>query len=794
MAARKTVQMYDPTTDTTVAVAPDKVEAAQADGLEIDTPETARAREFARTAGIGDMLRAAGEGALSGATLGASDVVLSELLGDEYREGRNLRRQTFSGFETVGEIAGGVLPILLSGGVGAGARGAGLLARGARLAPTSLAARAAGGVEQLTARGMARLGVAGDGLFARAASGGVRLGAAGTVEGGLAGAGFALSEAALADELGSLDKAAEMAWAGAKQGSMFGLFGGGALGAGAGLVGAAGRRAIQRFQRSGDALAEGANERALKALDPRGTEVRKLKTEAKVQQIGEDLRNYTLRDGTPLLDWVDNVDSLAPKLARARAEVTEELGELRARVARETQAVDAAGWLRRIDDEVINPLAQSTSPTERRMARRLNSELAAIREKISGPANDVVTYAELLAQQATLKRVAYPRRAPGQGLPTQPAPWVQDLQKVERHLEDTLEEHVETTLARVAPDDAGRYKELRRLSESFIKADTIAKKSVAQNLGNRAISLTDYLTGLTAGAALFDGGASVLGGLGVSFAHKLARERGSALLATLYTRAKGVNRRIDQGFTSFFTRARQVREGLTQAAVGQVVAHDMGRILKARSDESHEDAYDRMIARATAITNGTAVGPFVLDEDAPNVGHAMRLLQQRAAAHLVKHAPAPPRTSANPNLGALSADMRPDPVKLYEWTRRVRAIEDPTTLLDDLKQGTLSVAAVEAVREVYPHIYADMQGRAVEWLGNTPELLPYEYRVRVGLLFQLPTDPTLRPEYAATMQSLYAEAPPLSRHPGTIPGRAPGRTAEQIQSRSEELEAGEPVI
>lgn len=791
MAARKSVQMYDPTTDKTVAVAADQIEAAEADGLELETEDSAKRRAFARDAGIGEMLTAAGEGALSGATLGGSDVALSALLGDEYREGRNLRKDTFGGIETASEIAGGVIPILLSGGAGGAAKGAGLLARGARLTPTALAARAAAGAEQLTGRGLARLGLEGESILARAASGGVRLGAGGLVEGGLAGGGFALGEAALADELGSFDKAAEMAWAGAKHGAMFGLFGGAAMGATAGAAAAGGRRLLQRFQRNGDALADSANERALKALDPRGTEVRKLRSEAKVQQIGEDLRNYTLRDGTPLLDWVDNVESLAPKLARARAEVGEELGALRAKVAEETVAADAAGWLRKIDDDVISPLKTSSSPTERRMAKKLESELADMRTRVSGQANDTVTYADLLRQQATIKRVAYPKRAPGQGLPTQPAPWMQELQKVERTLEGTLEEHVETTLAKVAPDDVGKYKDLRRLSESFIKADTIAKKSVGANLGNRAVSLTDYMTGLTAGSALFDGGMSAVGGLGVAFAHKFARERGSALLATLYTRSKSVNRKIDQSFTGFFTRARELREATAGAFIGQPVQYDMGQVLKARANESHEDAYDRMIARATAISNGSAVGPFVIDDEAPNTGHAMRLVQQRAAAHLVKHAPAPPRTSANPNLGALSADMRPDPVKLYEFSRRVRAIEDPTTLLDDLKSGTISVAAVEAVKEVYPHLYADMQGRAVEWLGNMPELMTYESRVRIGLLFELPTDPTLRPEFATAMQALYQQPTPPPR---TIPPGSPGRKSEQIQSMSEELETGEVPV
>lgn len=867
------VRMYDPNEDRVKLIAPEDAERAEYEGLLPETADETKLREYEKTAGLGEAAKAGLEGLASGATLGLSDVVLSEALGDDYREGRQLRSETFGGLETAGQIVGGIAPVLLSGGTGAAAKGASML-------PTSLAARTALGAERAVAGALSRAAVpaVGKSVMREAAEGALRLGIGGAVEGGLAGAGMALSEAALADELNGFDAAAERAWAGAQSGAMFGLFGGAALGGLSGAAVGASRGLMKRVGKNGDALAEAANERAVKALDARGTDIRKLRSEAKAQQIGEDLRNYTLKDGTPVLEALDNVQTLAPKVRQALGEVSEELGEIRQKVASVPEPVDAAGYLRRVDDEVLQPLLSSPSPTVQRQGKRLARELQALRERVAGAdaidlsrarysrelnpdklkairdakpktlkpievgvytdgvaltdgrhrlavaqeqgAKNIrakvrrydddgnllseseellslgappgpVTYADLLQQQQALKAVAYPKKAPGAGLSVAPD-WAAHIVKAERMLEETLEGHVEKTLAKVSPDDIGRYQEMRRLTESFKKADDIAKKSVGQNLGNRSTSLSDYMTGIGAGAAVFDGGASIVGGLVASQAHKFARERGSALLATLYTRSQQVNKRMTQGLNGFFTRARQAvnatRISIGGLAVGNSVGFSTRQALKAAQNESDADAYDRVVAKATAIVNGSAVGPMTIDDVAPETGHQMRLVQQRAAHHLVRNAPVPPRTSNNPNLGALAGDAKPDPVSLYEFSRRVAAIDDPLSVLDDLKAGTISVASVEAVREVYPRLYAEMQARVLDALGASKELLPYEERVRVGILFDLPTDQTLRPEYLQITQAAYTlpEAPKGGATP--LP---PGRSNKRLMSASEELEIGD---
>ncbi len=82
-----------------------------------------------------------------------------------------------------------------------------------------------------------------------------------------------------------------------------------------------------------------------------------------------------------------------------------------------------------------------------------------------------------------------------------------------------------------------------------------------------------------------------------------------------------------------------------------------------------------------------------------------------------------------------------------------------------------------------------MQARVMDGLANSPELLPYEARIRLGVLFQLPTDPTLRPEFLRVTQEVYQQQaqPP---QPGPQPG-PPGQRSKQLLSAAQELETGD---
>jgi hypothetical protein len=901
------VTMYDPETGKTVPVSASRVAQMQALGLTVDSPEAAERRTYEQSAGAGELAKSVGEGLASGATLGLSDVLESAIGGDEYRHTRALRDETFAGPHKLAEGVGMVAPLLVPGGAeiegaDAAAEGGSLLSRAAGFTPTALAARAAGGAERLVGRGLARLGEEGasKGLMRTTLEAAARHGTAGAVEGGIQGAAQGISEDELAEEHGGFDQLAESAWGGAKSGAMFGLFGGAAIGGIAGAAGGASRGLLRRFGAKGDELAEAANERAVKATGARGADLRRLGSEGKIQQVGEDIRNYTLKDGTPLLGFTDNAESLAPKLARARSEQGAEIGELRRRVAalepntpalevnvgafdrgsmrsesldhlrahpedanrlgppridvwpdsgpvvgdgRHRMAIaaergdktikadivhydtegnvikqgtedvslvtrpggnpreavtratpdhasfpDTAGMLQRLKSEVIDPLRMSDSGPTRRLAGQVEDQFAGLSE--AAAKGEPVGLNRLLDARKDIQGRVYGLEKQLRGPNPPPAPELDHLRRAERLLDETIDRHMETKLS---PEEMARYKEAKRLYSSFAPADQLGKKAVAQNIGNRFFSPTDYATGLGTGAAMLASGHPIaaLGGLAVSAAHKQVRERGSAFLATLATRAQKMDGGIDRSLARYFDRMNQTtrlpRAALGGAVSGTVAGFDVAKALHAAPGEHPAAAYDRIVARAQSFATGGHAMEYALDEHAPRTGHAMRAVQMRAAEHIVKNAPVPPRKTENPNLGEMNQQMTPDPVQLYDFARRVEAINDPMSVMRDMQSGRVSMSAVEALRDVYPQTYSSIQVKIIQKLGNEPKAIPYEDRIRLGLMFGLPTDSSLRPENLALAQQTYSQqiAPPK---PKNLP---PVNLSKKIESQTERLETGD---
>jgi hypothetical protein len=213
------------------------------DGYEIETGDQTADTEMRLEAGS-QPFQAAGEALASGATMGLYDVVAGELLGDDYSQRAQIRRESLDGYGTGLEIAGGVVPALATGGTSLGARAlaatpAGLLARGTAAVGSSLErAMVARGV----GAGSARLA----GMLAE-----------GGIDGALGGVGEALSEASL----GNAEVTAENLLASGGLGALFGagaggLFSGASLAAGKGARAAADRLA----KASGNVAERGARE------------------------------------------------------------------------------------------------------------------------------------------------------------------------------------------------------------------------------------------------------------------------------------------------------------------------------------------------------------------------------------------------------------------------------------------------------------------------------------------------------------------------------------------------------
>jgi hypothetical protein len=77
---------------------------------------------------------------------------------------------------------------------------------------------------------------------------------------------------------------------------------------------------------------------------------------------------------------------------------------------------------------------------------------------------------------------------------------------------------------------------------------------------------------------------------------------------------------------------------------------------------------------------------------------------------------------------------------------RVRAVQDPAGVVDDLARGRVTTEQVETLQAVYPGIYRELQQKAQQSLlehAQAGHPLPFQQRVALGVLLGIDSDPSL---------------------------------------------------
>lgn len=841
--------------------------AALAGGMREETPAEAVQRTKLEALQTPLAMAETGLGAAaSGASLGLSDVALRGIA-PSYADRQGLLRQANPLTAAGGELLGTVAPLLIPGlgeaavaRTGAEVAGAtralaladeaahapGLLASAGRVlgAPVRAAAGIAEGAGGLTQTGLGALGITGQSLRGRALVGAARAGVAGAVEGGLQGAGLGLSEAALAPG-GDFQHLGERVLASAKGGALFG----GLLGAAGGAVtGAFGGGILSLSPKGRAASGELAAERAIKALDIRGSDFRKLGSEAKVQQVGQDLLDYRFSDGKRLIEAGDNAEQIAAKLAQAKEEVGGQLGALRQTVLDDGSSANplAREFLQNVKDDVLKPLRNSPSPTIQARALDVENELSSLSiraEKVAAAENAVrnttdkidqfliaptlrsksasiravgeayskkltvlrealdsgaltkeevaqfseglfermsrhpsskvrasvaelkkelrkisvpqpITFAELRDQQRALKEVLWPAPPAGQqmkGIVVAKSS-DNDLLKAERLLENHMEKHVEAVIAKKAPEQAGTYKGLRRQYESFAKADSLARKAQGQNLGNRWMSPTDYLSGISMAAGSLAAGNlfAPAVGLGSALIHRTVRERGSSVIARIAhdaSKSQGVMlRSVSQYLKGGVTGGRMSADRELTKNENNTRAERLAKYNKTVEDLGKVQAQAQLAVQSP-------------HPEAPETSLAIEQTRLAGAEYLQQHKPA---GSGGDPLLPKRALPDPDPVALVRFERRVQAVNNPLSVLDEMKRGTLSREHVDALKTVYPRLYAELRENITQQLIKRDEPLSSPQRQTILQLFDM-VDPARvsanQAQYQQTQQNQNNGAP-----------------------------------
>lgn len=718
--------------------------------------------------------------ALSGASLGTSDMLLGALASDETREGIRKREEANPIGSAVAKIGGALVPIALSGGAAAPEEAAGLTAGGAAraalTAPTELLSRAG----SLAERGVSALlpeeasSVAGQ-LAIKAAATGAR----GAAEGGAIGGLNYLGETALSQDQ---DFDAEKLRAAVGHGVLLG----GLAGAGLGAAGVVGGKVLDR---AAPRLQAAAEEQATKVLTG-GSSSAEEALEA-LPGGSKAVSRVLLDDG--LIGHAETVADVAPRLQQAAAEQEGRVSAFRAKwdadgiegpsVASLRSVPELAPELERLGvgapakgiDEVLHAIRTTPEGAatlkdflQSKSAREAGEVLEGLGQKRPtipdelmskfGPgAGDRITFAD--AQDLRAKLDALSAANP-------------KLLKARGALDEEITAASDKAQKALDPEDLRRFQAASLKGQQLSAAASVAAKSAQE----AATARPDFSL---AKLALFGANpAHAAAAMATQAAHKVLRDRGASTAAVVMDRLSAMSR-IQRATATVDQRVSQGVEAAmgARAPVGRPMPHGYGDFA------SKSDAV--LAASANVADHAASVSQSVsgLAPHAPTTVSAFVDGAVRATQYLASILPRD--KPSNPLMPHVNP-IEPSEHEKAVFSRAFEAVHDPVGVLVDIRTGTLVPEQVKAIEATAPKLKAQMDAELKQAMLSATEPLEFPQAISMSMFLGEPTDPTLEPQAVAASQSNFLQ--PTKGPPGAPPKKTAPKADKLKLSEQTSLE------
>jgi hypothetical protein len=334
-------------------------------------------------------------------------------------------------------------------------------------------------------------------------------------------------------------------------------------------------------------------------------------------------------------------------------------------------------------------------------------------------------------------------------------------------LKDTrkiLNEEIQNGITNIAKLDEtgqlnGLVKELVDANKEYSYSSTFIDfmtKKVEKESQKSGIGLRDLLLG--ASAAAFDPSTAALVVGGKKLLESDFRRR-ATILATIEKQNRAVDKKISSGIKDFFgaKASNALESSSSKALIHSNLSIPLGD--KKKKPRNKKEAFKNVSDNITELISN----PEKLNETITRRTLQMSNIAPQTTAFATATATKGlqfldsklPKPSANTSSSQLftKREFEPSELQMSKFERYVQAVENPMSAVDDLKNGTLTREAAEAVKIVYPNMFAKMQQQVIETIQDPDTTIDYSKRLQLGILMDLPTDASLQPENIASLQS-----------------------------------------
>ncbi len=217
--------------------------------------------------------------------------------------------------------------------------------------------------------------------------------------------------------------------------------------------------------------------------------------------------------------------------------------------------------------------------------------------------------------------------------------------------------------------------------------------------------------------------------------------------------AQKVTKELSSTVKTFLTKAAPVGTYLGVKAFVPKKQEERGN--KQKEFEKQQKEVTNAISNPEAMADKISASFSGLGKFAPKMAEAATYKATMAVSFLYEKMPKNPM--AQENIFS-NKQWKPSDFEVSKWMKYVNTVEDPMSAFKDLKKGRMSMEQAETLKTIYPQLYGEATRMFMEELPKLKEELPYQKRVQLGVLFDLPTDPSLKPEFVAQMQLSHAQA------------------------------------
>jgi hypothetical protein len=164
-----------------------------------------------------------------------------------------------------------------------------------------------------------------------------------------------------------------------------------------------------------------------------------------------------------------------------------------------------------------------------------------------------------------------------------------------------------------------------------------------------------------------------------------------------------------------------------------------------RSMASVLNATDESIAKAVQAAVEPSVGSDILKAGGHITEVVAELTQTVIRGVTYLRDALPPGAIPDPALAAPHLDKPSySDSELLEWTRKATVVDNPLILLEHLGRGRVVPGEVEAVKAVYPDLYAKIETQILQRVASTPQM-SRSLRLQLSVGFGIPLDAATLP-------------------------------------------------